>query len=179
MAVSPLRDAGEAGYRGGGRRLAGGIDPHGGAVEPQLLLPDGDAALHFLDDVAACLERLRAVRGSNDDRDTGLPRSDLADPMTHAGARLGPPLPRLREDAAELGIRHLVVCRVLDRGHTVLLGAVAHGAQERARAAAFGRRDLGEQRVEGDGGAGEVAHGASVPNAECGVRNAEWSAPRS
>src|ERR1044071_4950713 len=126
MAVSPLRDAGEGGYRGGGRRLAGGTDPPGGAGEPQLLLPDGDAALHFLDDVAAGLERLRAVRGSNDDRDTGLPRGDLADPMTHAGARLGPPLPRLGENATELGIHHLVVSRVLDRGHAVLLGPVAH-----------------------------------------------------
>src|SRR2546426_741284 len=178
----PLRKAGEGrGGRdwGGGRRLAGGIDPHGGAVQPQLPLPDGDAALYFLDDVAARLESLRAVRGRDDDRDARLPRRDHADPMTHAGACLGPPLPHLGENATELSVHHLVVCRVLDRGHAVLLRPVAYSAQERARAAAFGRGHFAEKRVEGERAAREKAHPRCLKNAECGVRNAECIAPPS
>src|SRR5207247_7036148 len=99
--------------------------------------------------------------------------------MTRAGARLGPPLPHLGENATELGVHHLVVCRVLDRGHAVLLRSVAHRAQERAGAAELGGRDFGEERVERERLPAQVAHWAPRANAECGMRNAECIAPAS
>src|SRR5919109_3017336 len=48
---------------GGGAALA--VDPAGVAVDVVLLLPDGHAVLHFIDDEAAGAEGLVAMRGTD------------------------------------------------------------------------------------------------------------------
>src|SRR5438105_3699824 len=128
----------------------GGIDPHFAAVGSQLLLPHGHAPLHLFDHVATRLERLRPVRRRRDNRDARLARGDPPQPVPHGDSGAGPALPDLRDDATQLPVDHLLVGGVLDRGHAVLLGAVAHGPEKHAGAAALWRGDLGEEGVEGD-----------------------------
>src|SRR5439155_7317062 len=71
-------------------RTAGGIDPNFGPVHPQLLLPDRHAPLHFLDHVAAGLERLRPMRRRRADRDARLPDGNRAEAVAYGDARLRP-----------------------------------------------------------------------------------------
>src|SRR5204863_4332957 len=134
---------------------------HPPAVRSQLLLPPGHAPLHPYTNVAARLERLRAMRRRRDDRDARLPHPDQAEPVPHGNPGAGPALPDLCDDTAQLSFDHLFVGGVLDRGDAVLLGAVAHTPQKRARAAALGGGDLGEQGGEGDGRAHQV-HGCAL-----------------
>src|SRR2546426_301894 len=146
------------GSRGG---TTGRVDPHFAAVRAQPFLPHGHAPLHLFDYVATRLERLRPVRRRRDDRDARLVHRDPPQPVPHGDPGAGPALPDLRDDATQLPVDHLLVGGVLDRGHAVLLRAVAHGPEKRARAAALGGGDLGEQGIEGNVRADEIGHGLS------------------
>src|SRR3989442_3606601 len=108
-------------------RTTGGIDPYLAPVAAQLLLPDGDAALDLLDGVAARLERLGSVRCRRDDRDARLAGADHAQAVPEREPAAGPARRRLRHAAAELPLDHLLVGRILDPGHALLLASVAHG----------------------------------------------------
>src|SRR2546430_12019308 len=87
-------------------RTAGRIDPDFAAVDAELFLPHGHAALHFLDDVAAGLERLGPMRGRRDDRDTRLPDGDRAQSVSYGDTRLRPPPPPAVQEPAEIGLPH-------------------------------------------------------------------------
>src|SRR2546425_9611928 len=88
------------------RGPARAIDPRGGPVGAQLLLPDRQPPLHFLDDVAARLERLRPVRCRRGDRNARLADADRADAMAHRH-------PRSEEHTSELQSLAYLVCRLL------------------------------------------------------------------
>src|SRR6058998_3794661 len=132
------------------------IDPDFTAVHAQLLLPDRYATLHFLDHVAAGLERLGPMRRRRGDRDARLSHGDRAQPVPDGDARVRPASARIGQESDELGFHHLFVRRVLDRRHPLLIGPVAHGAQEHACTAARGGRDLGDQEIQGDWCASQV-----------------------
>src|SRR2546421_3374706 len=146
---------------GSGRRTTGGIDPRSTAGRAQPFLPHGHAPLHLSDPVAARVEGLRPVRRRRDDRDARLARGDPPQPVPHGDPGSSPSRPDLRDDTAQLPLDHLVVGGVLDRGHAVLLRAVADRAEKPASAAALGSGDLGEQGGEGDGRAHQV-HGRAL-----------------
>src|SRR5436190_97880 len=139
-----------------GRGTAGGIHPHLGSIRPQLLLPHRHAALHLLDHIPACFERLGTVRRRRDDHDARLARGDHAQTMAQGDPGSGPALPDLRDDTTELPLDHLLVGGVLDRRHAALLGAAADRAEKDARAAARRGRRFGEQLRESDGIPSEV-----------------------
>src|SRR2546428_6381553 len=65
-----------AGGRTGGP-AAGRIDPDLGPIGAELLLPHGQAALHFLDDVATGPQSLRPMRRRGDDSDARVAHSPV------------------------------------------------------------------------------------------------------
>src|SRR2546426_1210930 len=79
-----------AGGRTGGR-AAGRIDPDLGPIGAELLLPHGQAALHFLDDVATSLERLRPMRRGGDDSEAPPAPRPPPQPGPPGAARAPPP----------------------------------------------------------------------------------------
>src|SRR5256886_9988543 len=139
---------------------AGRLHPRLAPIGPQFLLPHAHAPLPLSDHVAPRLDRVRPVRRRSDDRDARLAHWDQPQPVPHRNPGSRPALPDLRDDTTQLSLDHLLVGGVLDRGHAVLIRAVAHVPEKHARAAALGRRDGGKQLVDNDGGAGEVAHGS-------------------
>src|SRR5437879_13121181 len=82
------------------------IDPDFTAVHTQLLLPDRYATLHFLDHVAAGLERLDPMRRRRGDRDARLSHGNRPQPVTHGDAPLRPAGARIGPGAAEPGHPH-------------------------------------------------------------------------
>src|SRR5207244_4395512 len=123
------------------------IDPDFTAVHAQLLLPDRYATLHFLDYVAAGLERLGPMRRRRGDRDARLSDGDRAQPVADGDARVRPARARIGQESVELGFHHLFVRRVLDRRHPLLIGPAAHRTQEHAGTAARGARTGGKPAV--------------------------------
>src|SRR6266511_2005515 len=87
-------------------RLSGRIDPRGGTVDAVLFLPDGQAPLHLFDDMTA-----------GGERHARLTRRYAPQAMSQRCSRGGPALPHLAENPLELGVRHRLVRRVLDRRH--------------------------------------------------------------
>src|SRR5712691_1055192 len=78
------------------------IDPDFTAVHAQLLLPDRYATLHFLDHVAAGLERLGPMRRRCGDRDTRLSDRDRAEPVPDGDAGVRPAGARIGQEPDEL-----------------------------------------------------------------------------
>src|SRR5260370_34522519 len=149
---------------GGG--VAGGVDPDGAAVRAQLLFPDRDAALDFLDHEATRLKRGGAVRRRGHNGDARLPGRDAAEAVARGEARPRPTARRGGEEPAELRVDHGLVRRILDRRHARLArraGLVAHCAEEHAGPPVLGPRHLGEQRLEGDGGVRPMGHAVRPP----------------
>ena len=82
-----------------------------------------------------------------DDRDARLAYGDRPQAVSYGDARLRPATARVCQEPAELGFHHLFVRGVLDRRHPLLVGPVAHSAQEQARTAALRVGDLGDEGV--------------------------------
>src|SRR2546427_10609649 len=82
------------------------IDPDFTAVHAQLLLPDRYATLHFLDHVAAGLERLGPMRRRRGDRDARLSHGGPAQPGPDGHAPRRPASTRLGQAADELRFPH-------------------------------------------------------------------------
>src|SRR5213083_1521573 len=138
-------------------RLSGRIDPRGGTVDAVLFLPDGQAPLHLFDAMTAGGERLGPVRCRSGNRDARLTRRYAPQAMSQGCSRGGPALLHLAENPLELGVRHRLVRRVLDRRHGALLPG-AHGAEEHTRSPALRAAHLGQNVVERDGTVPEVVH---------------------
>src|SRR5205809_2407435 len=84
------------------------IDPDFTAVHAQLLLPDRYATLHFLDHVAAGLERLGPMRRRRGDRDARLSHGNRPQPVERRASRS-----RSEEHTSELQSRLHTVLRLL------------------------------------------------------------------
>src|SRR5207245_9490194 len=115
---------------------ARGVDPDLGAVDAQLLLPNGNAPLYLFDHEAAGVEGLRPMRRRGGDANARLARRDRAEPVTHGDARLRPARAGIREQVTDFRVHNLLVGRILDGRHAAFLRSVAHRAENDARAAA-------------------------------------------
>ncbi len=122
------------------------VDPSGIAVFVVLLLPDGNAVFHFIDDVAARAKRLVAVA-----RARAHPHRHIADPeianAVHAGRALdAEALDRLGYDPLAFLHRQRLERLVLQVPNLVPFVVIAHPAFERRIPAALRIRELGAKR---------------------------------
>src|SRR3989442_12217334 len=91
------------------------IDPDFTAVHAHLLLPDRYATLHFLDYVAAGLQRLGPMRRRRGGRDARPPDGGRAPPGGDGDAPVRPARAALGPEAARPGFHHPFVPRVTER----------------------------------------------------------------
>ena len=147
------------GQRGAVRGAALAVHPARVAARVVLLLPDRDAVLDLVDDVAARREGLGAVRCADADPDGDLAERQRADTVHAARAAHAEAGDRLRHDPLALLDRELGVRLVLERAHGAPVVVVAHPALE-AREAAGGR--VGQR---GNERAGRERHVAELEGA--------------
>jgi hypothetical protein len=102
------------------------VDPAGIPVGVILLLPDRDAMLDVVDDEAAGVEGLAAVRGADPDPDRKLADLQCADAVRAAGALEAKACAGFRQDALTLAGRERCERLVLQAPHRSALVVIAH-----------------------------------------------------
>ena len=131
-------------------RAAFAIDPSRIAIDVVFLLPDRNAVFHFVDDIAAGLERFVAMPAADAD-----PHGDIADAkraraMHARGFADAEALDGFVDDALSFFDREIDECFVLKTRHVVTFVVVADPAFERTITAASGIGELLAQRIDID-----------------------------
>src|SRR5207302_316226 len=130
------------------------------AAGVMLFLPDRQAVLHLVDDVAARLERLRAVRRAHPHPHGELADGQIPEPV-HAGrVRHAEARHRLAENALALAHGERFEGLVLEPPHALAVARIAHPALEGGVSATGRVGELPAQRLGLNRGAGEAEHGS-------------------
>ena len=131
-----------------GRRLEAGMDPLLGPVGPDLFLPDRDDFLEGVDQPAARLERLLAVRAAHGDNHADVSEVEMTDAVDQRHVDDRPAAAGFGLQLGHFLLGHAGIRLVLERRGPALTRQLAHRPEERANRTRQVRADpLGQGRM--------------------------------